>query len=125
MATHDLKHHGIGVKQSVIIRHLAHQGKQTLTALSRATMTDLGATCRAVEALVKRGWLSEQVGRSDRRCREVALSAKGKRLAGQIERIYVNLAKKLAHTLSPSEKKSFSEKLVKIADALAMERLTR
>jgi DNA-binding MarR family transcriptional regulator len=116
--TQNLKHLAIGPKQAVMLRHVDSTGKCSLADLSRATSTDPAAVNRAVASMISRGLIQRQEHESDHRCWQVSLTEKGRKMAGEIDRIYGQVADVLVAPLNNEERQTFLSLLDKVADSI-------
>ena len=116
--TQNLKHLSIGPKQAVMLRHIDSSGKCSLADLSRATATDPAAVNRAVSSMISRGLIQREEHETDHRCWQVSLSEKGRKLAGEIDRIYAQVADALVAPLNNEERHTFLSLLDKVAESI-------
>lgn len=114
IATQKLKTFGIGPKQGVLIRELSGVKCASLAELSRATYSDPTATGRAFAPLIKKGIVDQKDHPKDRRRYEVALSAKGVKVAAEIQKVYLEIARVLCKPLTDSERANLVKTVEKI-----------
>ena len=117
--TNGLKSLNIGLKQAALLRVLTKRGKASLAELSRDTLTDPAAMTRLVNDMLKNGFLLQKDHPTDKRRWELALTARGKKLAAEVQKIYLVLANESMKTLSPVEKNQFSATLQKLHQNLS------
>jgi DNA-binding MarR family transcriptional regulator len=116
--TQDLKPLGIGPKQAVILRYLADHGPSSAAEISRTTITDPAATCRTLEAMIRKGWILQQEHPDDRRRYQVSLSRKGAKLVDELRATVRKSSQKIFKPLSEKERTSFHEYLLRIQKGL-------
>jgi DNA-binding MarR family transcriptional regulator len=105
---------GVGAKQAALIRYLARQGTASLAELSRFTLTDPAATTRAVNLLLKRGWVRQEEHPTDKRRWQMALTPQGEKQATRVEKTYEEIAGKISGSLTGAERKTFAKTLLKL-----------
>ena len=105
---------GVGAKQAALIRLLARQKTASLAELSRYTLTDPAATTRAVNLLLKRGWVRQAEHPTDKRRWQMALTPQGEKQAAQVEKAYEEIAEKVSGSLTVAERKAFAKTLLKL-----------
>ena len=105
---------GMGAKQAALIRYLAKHKTASLAELSRFTLTDPAATTRAVNLLLKRGWVHQEEHPTDKRRWQMALTPHGEKQAALVEKIYGKIAGQVSKSLTAAERKGFSETLLKL-----------
>jgi DNA-binding MarR family transcriptional regulator len=71
---------GVSGAQLFVMHSLQTRGPMTISALARTTMTHQSSVSVVVQRLVDRGLVTRGVSTADRRRREVALTAAGRRL---------------------------------------------
>lgn len=113
-ASRDLKPFGIGLKQAFLIFYLARQGKSSHAQLSRFTNSDPAAISRALNTLLKQGWIAQHDDPRDRRCWELRVTPRGKTLAKKIGVLFRRLEKRFSGSLNARESVSLIQLLDKI-----------
>lgn len=113
---------GVSGAQMFVMHSLQASGPMTITALARVTMTHQSSVSVIVQRLVDRGLVTRGVSDDDRRRREVALTAAGRRLltrapdAGQ-SRLIAGLAK-----LAPRARGELAAQLEALVHAMGADR---
>jgi DNA-binding MarR family transcriptional regulator len=99
---------------AVIARH------QPLTASRLATLTSSDAfkVARAIELLVRRGLIRRDVDKTDRRRASLRLTAAGRKIYRDIEKLVMRVETELSEVLSQSELKIFRNCLDKVESRL-------
>jgi DNA-binding MarR family transcriptional regulator len=87
----------------------------TLRAVSDVLGLSLPAVSRAVDGLVKRGFVSRDEDPSDRRCKLIAVTAKGRRSGEQLLAIRAAGMRKFVATLEPEERDALAAGLRPLA----------
>lgn len=108
----------IGTKQFAIARQLGKLGAATASELARLTFSDAAAVTRAVDSLVARGWAARKAHPSDRRQRQIVLTAEGKRNLASVDQVYEELADRFEAALSPKERRELDRLLGVLAESL-------
>lgn len=104
LVTQLLKPHGIGPKQAVLLRELSELKSASLSTLAERTFTDPAATGRAVDGLIKRGWVKQTDDPNDRRRWLVTLTKQGQAAAQEFEGVFRTLANEFCKPLDNKEK---------------------
>ncbi len=115
-----LKGPGIGPKQAILLRELLSLKKASLSTLARVTQTDPAATGKAVDGLIKKGWIERTDHPEDKRRWQVSLSKEGIAGARKIETLYHELAAEFCLPLLKSERKSLAVQFGKISEHLSL-----
>jgi DNA-binding MarR family transcriptional regulator len=118
-ASHELKPLGVGLKQALIIFHLDACGKTSHAELARFTSSDPAAIGRALDALIRQGWLAQQDNPSDRRRWDVRLTPRGKALARSLRPVFQRLTARFARSLGSRDARLLSTLLDKIICAFS------
>jgi MarR family transcriptional regulator, lower aerobic nicotinate degradation pathway regulator len=116
--TNALRPLGLGVKQALILRFLSKRGKASLAELSRDTFTDPAGMTRVITVLMKQGVLCQKEHATDKRRWEMALTPQGKKIAADLEKLYLSLSEKVFKGISTAEKNQFSKTLQKLSGGL-------
>lgn len=110
IATQALKPLGIGPKQALLLRALQEaKGALSLSEMAESTLTDPAATGRAIESLLKKGWVKQTDDPDDKRRWLVSLTKEGRKITGEVEAIYRVVAKEFCRPLSGKQKESLKE----------------
>src|SRR5580698_3983255 len=93
---------------------------QPLTAKQLATLTSSDAfkVARAIELLVRRGLIRRDVDKTDRRRASLRLTAAGRKIYRDIEKLVMRVETELSEILSQSELKIFRNCLDKVESRL-------
>ncbi len=116
--TNALRPLGLGVKQALILRFLSKRGKASLAELSRDTATDPAGMTRVVGVLMKQKVLHQNEHATDKRRWVMSLTPKGKKLAEDVEELYLSLSQQVFKGLSQKEKTQFAKTLQKLSRGL-------
>jgi DNA-binding MarR family transcriptional regulator len=106
---------GIGTHQAILIRELKNAGEISLTQLAGLTTSDLAATGRAIDALIKKGWVEKKAHPQDRRQWLISLTKEGLLVTTKLKKIQDKLAGDFCAALSESEKKQMVGSIDKIS----------
>jgi MarR family transcriptional regulator, transcriptional regulator for hemolysin len=117
--TNALRTLGLGVKQAQILRFLSQRGKASLAELSRDTLTDPAGMTRVIGVLLKQDVLYQKEHATDKRRWEMALTPKGKKLAAEVEKLYLSLSEQVFKNLTGEEKTGLSKTLQKLSQSLS------
>ena len=114
-----LKPLGLGSKEAVLLRTLAHSGPCSAIELSRATASDPAAVNRTLSGLLKKGLLRQERDPADARRSRLSLTpAKGRRLAAEVQALTEALAALAVQPLTPSERRRFNHDLQRLTEHL-------
>ena len=113
-STQELKLLNIGPKQAGLLRFVSKNNGCSASDLSKFTLTDPAATGRALDALVKKKWVTRKEHPYDRRLWVLRITALGKRQLPVLDRISIKMEKKLDKYLSPQERDKLQELLEKL-----------
>ncbi len=113
-STQELKLLNIGPKQAGLLRFVSKNNGCSASDLSRFTLTDPAATGRALDALVKKKWVTRKEHPYDRRLWVLRITALGRRQLPVLDRISIKMEKKLDKYLSPQERDKLQELLEKL-----------
>ena len=119
MATQRLKPLGLGPKQGMLLLHLARHSKCSLADLSKATVTDPAATSRAIDSLIRKGWVEQREHPSDKRRWELVLTPRGRKMVKRVDTVYCEIGDEVVEALSGPEKKLFLTLLKKLLAGLS------
>lgn len=98
----------LSYRQMRTLRHV-HSGMTSATELGRVFGVTAPAISETVEALVKRSLLDRAPNERDRRTVKLVLTALGKEMVEEGERIRVRVAEELLSPLSDVQRRSFEE----------------
>ena len=93
--------HDISVTQCYALETLAEHGSMRLGALAERLFLDKSTTSRVVGALVKKGYVEQQVEAADRRATALYATPKGRRLCARITEDLIAQQKQLLQDLEP------------------------
>ena len=110
----NLKPLKMGSKQAAILYQLVTNGDQSLTSLSRATLSDPAAITRAVQTMVKKGWVKKEEMATDQRQTLLRMTHAGEKLANQMRSILVATMENICADLSEKETHTLTALLNKI-----------
>lgn len=120
-ATGALRAMEIGPKQAIMLRYIQKNPKSSLAQLSRMTATDPAASGRAIDCLIKQGWITKEEHPSDRRRWVLVLTSEGRKKMSNVNKVYNSLAKVFLEALGPKEQEQFGKLLRKILTQLKPE----
>ncbi len=107
--------HDISVTQCYALETLVDHGPLRLGALADRLFLDKSTTSRVVAALVKKGYVAQQVEAADRRASALHASSSGRRLCARITDDLVKQQKQLLQDLDPDVR----EAVVRVIRGLA------
>ena len=107
--------HDISVTQCYALETLVEHGPLRLGALADRLFLDKSTTSRVVAALVKKGYVEQQVEASDRRATALHATSSGRRLCTRITEDLVQQQKQLLQDLEPDVR----EAVVRVIRGLA------
>jgi DNA-binding MarR family transcriptional regulator len=116
--TQMLKPLGIGPKQAVILRYIAENPECSLASAARATATDPAALGRAIDALIRSGWVVRHPHSTDKRKSGLSLTRSGAVKTRRVQKIYQSVAAHFVSALTPAERRAFDHCLSKINASL-------
>jgi DNA-binding MarR family transcriptional regulator len=108
---------GLSMQQFSALLILQHRGAQGVSDLGEHLGVSSAAASQMIDRLVQQGLLSRDEDPSDRRVRQVALTARGKELIDksmQARRAWID---GLARVLTPEEQQAIAAALGRLADA--------
>lgn len=108
----------LGTTQAKFLRHIGHHAPLSQAELARATVTDPTLTGRALQTLLKRGWVRRKKSVADRRQYLLELSASGRRMLARVEREREQVAKRVYAALAERDRADFERVAKKLLDAL-------
>ena len=107
--------HDISVTQCYALETLVDHGPLRLGALADRLFLDKSTTSRVIGALVKKGYVEQQVEASDRRASALHATSSGRRLCARITEDLVKQQKQLLQDLEPDVR----EAVVRVIRGLA------
>lgn len=110
---------GVTLTQCHLVGEVARSGPQTLGRLAQTLELDPGSASRAVEAMVKQGYLERVPDPQDRRYVTISLTRAGAALSTDVERTGVTMAERVLLLIPPSEHALVFEALTLLNQALA------
>jgi len=99
--------------ESVVLRSL-QRGPLTVAEAASCLMLSNSAASRAVDRLVRDGYIGREENPEDRRQKLLTLAPKGAALVGEMEGIAVDGLRRLAAVLSPEERDTMRELLARM-----------
>lgn len=108
------KKRGISINNWKIMSVIEFFGPLSATALGAHTSLDSDKVTRAVDALVRRGYVIRKTDERDRRRVVLTLSANGRRIHDRIELVASDVEAKLLGILAPREHKALHAALTKL-----------
>jgi DNA-binding MarR family transcriptional regulator len=103
-----------GSAQAKLIRHIGAHSQISQAQLARGTDTAPTLTGRALESLIKRGWVRRKRSEEDRREYVLELTASGKRARERVEAALDVVAEQLARALDDRDADDFERIAAKI-----------
>ncbi len=110
---------GVTLTQCHLVGEVRRSGSQTLGQLAQTLELDPGSASRAVDAMVKQGYLERVTDPQDRRYVTISLTEAGDRLASFVESTGISMADKVLALIPPSEHAIVFEALALLNQALA------
>ncbi len=114
----------VGSAQAKFLRHIGKHSRISQAELARATATAPTLTGRALEPLIKRGWVRRKRSEEDRREYLVELTASGQRMRERVEEARDGIIERVAAVLDDRDLKDFERISKKILDAFDEEETT-
>ena len=110
---------GVTLTQCHLLGEVARSGPRTLGQLAQALELDPGSASRAVDAMVKQGYLERIAAAHDRRYVTISLTTAGAALSGDVESTGTNMATRILQMIPESEHALVFEALTLLAQALS------
>jgi len=104
LAKYDMTHAQLG-----IFFKLLHGHANTATDLACELMTDTGAMTRMLDRLEEKGFVLRTRSSEDRRVVEVALTSKGKQMAGEMTQVVVDTLNHFLRGFNEAEVEQFKD----------------
>jgi DNA-binding MarR family transcriptional regulator len=108
--------YSLGTQQFWVMLNLGRNEGISLHELAVLSWTDDPTACRMVNKLVKRGLVRSESHPEDRRRFRLALTAKGRKLAGTLESLATEVKAELNKGLSPKDRKQLAGLLKRVID---------
>lgn len=109
---------GLTPIQGGLIGYLSRHSKISQADLSRLAGSDPAATGKAIDSLIKNGWVVKHEHPTDRRRWIISLSPKGKKAGSKVTKYFVNVSKEILSPLNQRESKVLLSLLDKIINKL-------
>ncbi|MBX6420205.1 MAG: winged helix-turn-helix transcriptional regulator [Nevskia sp.] len=103
LAEREFEAHGMSFTQWLVLIRLRWCESLTATQLSEDMGHDLGALTRVVDSLERAGLVRRQRSRRDRRAVEIAITPRGRRVAGRTLPFIANLLNRLVEPFARQE----------------------
>ena len=108
----------LGTTQAKFLREIGRNAPLSQADLARATATDPTLTGRALQTLLRRGWVRRKRSTEDRRQYVLELSAAGERLLARVERERERIAARVFAVLGARDRADFERVARKLLEAL-------
>lgn len=99
--------------ESIVLRSLQH-GPLTVTEAATCLMLSHSAASRAVDRLVRDGYIRREENPDDRRQKRLTLAPRGVALVGEMEGIFANRLRRLVQVLDSEERDQLRALLAKV-----------
>ena len=109
---------GVGSTQGKFLRYIARHAPISQAELARGTVTDPTLTGRALEPLIKKGWVRRERSATDKRQYVVELTPTGARVCKQVDAARDIIAQRLVEALDARDIEDFTRIAEKILSAL-------
>jgi DNA-binding MarR family transcriptional regulator len=103
----DLREFGLSQGESHILAQLAASSSATITDLHRGLAHKRSTLTSILDRLVDRGFITRDVGPSDRRTFVITPTAKGRRVARQVHGHLTDLERAIARRVTPADIRGF------------------
>ena len=107
----------LGSAQVRFLKQIARSPSISQAELARATETDPALTGRALQTLIKRGWVRRVRSATDKRAYLLQLGAGGKRIMSRVEAVRSELAEQITASLDDRDREDFRRIVDKIVTA--------
>jgi DNA-binding MarR family transcriptional regulator len=104
----------VGSAQAKFLRHIGRHSRISQADLARATATAPTLTGRALETLVKRGWVRRKRSEDDRRQYVLELTASGQRARERVDKAREGIIVRIATVLDDRDIEDFDRIATKI-----------
>lgn len=118
LAVETCKPLGLGPLQAGLVRRLGELKTASLAELSRLMGLDPAAIGRAVDTLIKKGWVLRIDHPSDRRRWQLSLSPKGLKLLARVQAQYAKIAAQFCGSLGAADCKALLKLLNQVEAGL-------
>ena len=108
----------LGSAQVRFLKQIARSPSISQAELARATETDPALTGRALQTLIKRGWVRRVRSATDKRAYLLQLGAGGKRIMSRVEAVRSELAEQITASLDDRDHDDFQRIVDKIVTAI-------
>lgn len=108
----------LGSAQVRFLKQIARSPSISQAELARATETDPALTGRALQTLIKRGWVRRVRSATDKRAYLLQLGAGGKRIMSRVEAVRSELAEQITASLDDRDRDDFQRIVDKIVTAI-------
>lgn len=108
----------LGSAQVRFLKQIARSPSISQAELARATETDPALTGRALQTLIKRGWVRRVRSATDKRAYLLQLGAGGKRIMSRVEAVRSELAEQITASLDDRDREDFRRIVDKIVTAV-------
>lgn len=108
----------LGSAQVRFLKQIARSPSISQAELARATETDPALTGRALQTLIKRGWVRRVRSATDKRAYVLQLGAGGKRIMARVEAVRSELAEQITASLDDRDRDDFQRIVDKIVTAI-------
>jgi len=108
----------LGSAQVRFLKQIARSPSISQAELARATETDPALTGRALQTLIKRGWVRRVRSATDKRAYVLQLGAGGKRIMARVEAVRSELAEQVTASLDDRDREDFRRIVDKIVTAV-------
>ena len=108
----------LGSAQVRFLQQIARSPSISQAELARATETDPALTGRALQTLIKRGWVRRVRSATDKRAYVLQLGAGGKRIMARVEAVRSELAEQVTASLDDRDRDDFQRIVDKIVTAI-------
>jgi putative acetyltransferase len=116
---------GMTYSQGHILLHLENSGMLLVAELAEKLRLDKSTTSRAVNSMIEKGHVKFRQSDTDKRCKPVILTEKGRRLAAQIHDVANVEVSAALETLTPDERVTVIQGMQLYARALYQARTQR
>jgi DNA-binding MarR family transcriptional regulator len=99
-----------------ILAHLATSGPTTIAGLHRGLAHKRSTLTSILDRLAERGFITRQVGTTDRRTFVIKLTARGRQVAARVHRHLDGLERSVAGRFSPDELRAFTRVLAAVEE---------
>ncbi len=105
----DLRERGLTQGEAHILALLAHSAPANVADLHRGLAHKRSTLTSILDRLAKRGLITREVGKTDRRTFLIMLTAKGRKLAGRVSRHLSDLERAVVRRVSAADMRGFNK----------------